>query len=187
MTKHWHPNEPISITQRPTNEMQRNHPWGDILEEKPINITRIYSQNVNGLKLEKDGGQFTEICKIHQEVQADIICIQEHNLDTTQYKVQQIIHQTTQKHWQRSRPKPGQLTNDILQHMETRRYRNTFNWVDYRQNNCYRLRRMGTMDLSNVPRPKSSNSHNHQIFTKSSKNLQTIKEHTQPTHNKETY
>ena len=94
---------PISITQRPTNEMQRNHPWGDILEEKPITITRIYSQNVNGLKLEKDGGQFTEICKIHQEVQADIICIQEHNLDTTQYKVQQIIHQTTQKHWQRSR------------------------------------------------------------------------------------
>jgi endonuclease/exonuclease/phosphatase family metal-dependent hydrolase len=58
---------------------------------------------VNGLRFEKDGGQFHEICKIHQEIQADILCIQEHNLDSTQYHVNQTLQQTARKHWQRSR------------------------------------------------------------------------------------
>jgi exonuclease III len=73
------------------------------LTEKSHNLTRIYSQNVNGIQLEDDGGQFKEICTIHQEVQADITCIQEHNLDTTQYKVTKIIRETAQKHCQRAR------------------------------------------------------------------------------------
>lgn len=93
----------ITLTQESNQKMRQNKSWGDILGVKTAAITRIYSQNVNGIRLDKDGGQFQELCKIHQEVQADILCIQEHNLDTTQYQVQQIIHQTTRKHWQRSR------------------------------------------------------------------------------------
>ena len=83
--------------------LKDNRPWGDRLEEKPTDITRIYCQNVNGIRLEKDGGQFKELCNIHQEVQADISCIQEHNLDTTQYLVKQTLHKTAQQIWQRVR------------------------------------------------------------------------------------
>jgi hypothetical protein len=94
----------INITQtRLHPRQQENTHWGDILTEKSHNLTRIYSQNVNGIQLEDDGGQFKEICTIHQEVQADITCIQEHNLDTTQYKVTKIIRETAQKHCQRAR------------------------------------------------------------------------------------
>ena len=42
-------------------------------------------------------------CKLHQEIQADISCCQEINLDTTQNAVQTIIYKTMQRHWQRSR------------------------------------------------------------------------------------
>ena len=93
----------ITLVQESNNAMKKNTTWGDTLDKKSTETTRIYSQNVNGIRLEKDGGQFRELCAIHQEIQADILCIQEHNLDTTQYQVQQIIHQTTRKHWQRSR------------------------------------------------------------------------------------
>ena len=94
----------ITLTQPYTsNTKQQNTAWGDTIGAKPTDVTRIYSQNVNGIRLEKDGGQFKEICHIHQEVQADIFCIQEHNLDTNQYQVKQIMHQTTRRHWQRSR------------------------------------------------------------------------------------
>jgi exonuclease III len=80
-----------------------NQPWGDILQEKPTGTTRIYSQNVNGLQYQKDGGQYLELCQITKEVQADVLCVQEHNLDTTQYQVQHTLHQTTRKQWQRAK------------------------------------------------------------------------------------
>jgi hypothetical protein len=80
-----------------------NQPWGDILTEKATGTTRIYSQNVNGLQYQKDGGQYLELCQIAKEVQADVICVQEHNLDTTQYQVKHSLHETTQKQWQRAK------------------------------------------------------------------------------------
>lgn len=79
-----------------------NHAWGDILQQKTTGTTRIYSQNVNGLQYQKDGGQYLEFCQVAKEVQADVVCIQEHNLDTTQYHVNQTLHQTTRKQWQRA-------------------------------------------------------------------------------------
>jgi hypothetical protein len=94
----------LNITQsRYQPRRQENTPWGDIMHEKPHNVTRVYSQNVNGIKLDEDGGRFKEICMIHQEVQADILCIQEHNLDTTEYKVTKIVRETAHRHWQRVR------------------------------------------------------------------------------------
>ena len=80
-----------------------NSPWGDEIKEKDINTLRIYAQNLNGLRIEKDGGQYKEICEMIKEVKADIFCFQEHNLDTTQYTVRNILHNTTNKHWQRAR------------------------------------------------------------------------------------
>jgi exonuclease III len=84
--------------------MQTNTHWGDeIQHQKSAQTTRIYCQNVNGFKLDKEGGQYSSFRKIHQEIQADISCCQEINLDTTQHIVQNILHQTTKRHWERSR------------------------------------------------------------------------------------
>ena len=87
-----------------TENMRQNTHWGDeIQQEKGANTTRIYCQNVNGFKLDQEGGQYSSFCKIHQEITADISCCQEINLDTTQNSVQTTMHKTIQRHWQRSR------------------------------------------------------------------------------------
>lgn len=93
--------QPIAIT---FENLRHNHNWGDTLADKRNDyVIRIYAQNVNGIRIDQDGGQYNEICKILTEVKADIFCFQEHNLDTTQYKVKNILHETTNKHWQRAR------------------------------------------------------------------------------------
>jgi hypothetical protein len=92
-----------TIALSPEN-MQTNYHWGDeVQHQKPQQTTRVYCQNVNGFKLDKEGGQYSSFCKIHQEIQADISCCQEINLDTTQSNVKTIMYKTTQRHWQRSR------------------------------------------------------------------------------------
>ena len=97
-------NNTLTLTQHSIHPLRTNDPWGDqINTEKPPGITRVYCQNVNGIRYEKDGGQFREMCTILQEVQADVLCIQEHNLDTTQHQIRQTLQQTAHKHWQRSR------------------------------------------------------------------------------------
>ncbi|KAI2492122.1 hypothetical protein MHU86_22426 [Fragilaria crotonensis] len=80
-----------------------NAPWGDVLQEKPSHVTRIYSQNVNGLTFDRRGGQFEEVCRVHKEVQADIFVGQEHNLDTTQYHVRSSLYDAAKQHCERAR------------------------------------------------------------------------------------
>ena len=75
--------------------------WGDELEEKAQSTTRIYAINVNGISLDKRGGQFDMHCRLLKEVQADIFCAQEHNLDTTQSNLRTILHTTASQHWER--------------------------------------------------------------------------------------
>jgi hypothetical protein len=54
-------------------ENQReNAPWGDLLQEKQPQVTRVYGMNVNGLSLDKRGGQLDVLCKVIKEVQADV-------------------------------------------------------------------------------------------------------------------
>ena len=85
-------------------ENQRaNKEWGDPLQEKSDQITRLYGMNVNGLRLDKRGGQLDELCKVMKEVQADVFCGQEHNLDSDKTQVRQILNHTTRQHWKRSR------------------------------------------------------------------------------------
>lgn len=87
-----------------TVENERNNEvWGDTLEEKPSTITRVYSMNVNGLTLDRRGGQFDTLCKVHKEVGADIMCGQEHNLDSEKTQVRSILFETTRQHWNRSK------------------------------------------------------------------------------------
>jgi hypothetical protein len=98
--------EPSStIQQRQSTLTAENHrvntSCGDLLVEKPASTTRLYSMNVNGLSLDRRGGKFDELCKITREVQADILCCQEHNLDTTRPNVRSVIHETARQHWSR--------------------------------------------------------------------------------------
>ena len=93
-------NRPIVLT---AFNRRRNHVWGDEVSEKAPTITRVYSLNVNGLRLDRRGGQFDDLCKMSKETQADIMCCQEHNLDTTQTQVRSILYDTMRHHWPRNR------------------------------------------------------------------------------------
>ena len=75
--------------------------WGDELDVKPPSTTRIYAINLNGISLDKRGGQFDIHCRVLKEVQVDIFCGQEHNLDTTQANLRTILHATASQHWER--------------------------------------------------------------------------------------
>lgn len=93
--------------QRPTvittQNLRTNYIWGDPIESKEPDITRIYAINLNGIKLDRRGGSFDSVCQVMKEVQADVLCAQEHNLDTTQLAVRSILYDTTNKHWQRNK------------------------------------------------------------------------------------
>jgi exonuclease III len=87
-----------------SKENQRtNDAWGDTLAEKLDTVTRVYGMNVNGLQLDQRGGQLDVLCKMITEVQADVFCGQEHNLDSDTSQVQQILYHTAHQHWTRSR------------------------------------------------------------------------------------
>ena len=103
-SNHTSTDRPDTFITLSTDNMQTNFHWGDqIKHQKSDEVTRIYSQNVNGFKLDKEGGQYSIFCKIHQEIQSDVSCCQEINLDTTQYNVKAIMHKIIQRHWKRSR------------------------------------------------------------------------------------
>ena len=80
-----------------------NEPWGDPLQDKPADVTRIYVTNLNGLPLDARGGKFDIVCRSIRDIKADIFCAQEHNVDTTQAKLRNIIFDTAKQHFERYR------------------------------------------------------------------------------------
>jgi hypothetical protein len=50
------------------DNQRANAAWGDHLEEKPDNVTRVYCFNANGFTLDRRGGKFEEFCKTANEV-----------------------------------------------------------------------------------------------------------------------
>jgi exonuclease III len=69
-----------------------NFPWGDdVVLPKPSTTFRLYYQNVNGIKLDDYGGEFTEICSTLSHLQADVVGFCETKLDTTKYPVRHIL------------------------------------------------------------------------------------------------
>ena len=88
--------EATSDGQRPillsSQNQRHNCSWGDQMKEKEVSTTRLYSLNLNGLSLDRRGGQFGTLCKITKEIQADVICCQEHNVDTSQPVVRSIMY-----------------------------------------------------------------------------------------------
>lgn len=54
--------------------------WGDPLsEEKAENVTRIYFQNLNGVKWDKEGGNWPAICQAMADIHVDIMGFAEVN------------------------------------------------------------------------------------------------------------
>ena len=75
-----------------------NNPWGDSLSDKQPDTTRVYVINLNGLQLDERGGKFDTVCRALKEVQADVFCGQEHNVDVTQSPLRNIIFDTAKQH-----------------------------------------------------------------------------------------
>ena len=75
-----------------SQNQRHNCSWGDQMKKKEVSTTRLYSLNFNGLSLDRRGGQFGTLCKITKEIQADVICCQEHNVDTSQPVVRSIVY-----------------------------------------------------------------------------------------------
>ena len=87
----------------PVAEAMSNTYWGDACQDKDSTVFRIYAQNVNGISLDRRGGQYDTLCQAVKEAQADMFLGQEHNLDSTQHQVKSILHDTSKQHWQRYR------------------------------------------------------------------------------------
>jgi hypothetical protein len=87
----------------PTTDAISNSHLGDVCKEKNGHTFRLYAQNVNGLPLDRRGGQYDTLCKVIKEAQVDVFLGQEHNLDSSQYQVKSILHDTSKPHWQRYR------------------------------------------------------------------------------------
>ena len=73
------------------DNMKHNDSWGDRLGPKDELHTRIYAINVNGISVDRRGGTFDDICRTVKEVQADELCLQEHNLETTKTGVEKYV------------------------------------------------------------------------------------------------
>jgi exonuclease III len=87
----------------PVNDAINNTHWGDECQVKANHCFRLYVQNVNGLPLDRRGGQFDALCKVQKETQADVLLAQVHNLDSTQFQGTSILHATSKQHWDRYR------------------------------------------------------------------------------------
>ena len=69
--------------------LMSNVPWGDTLDlEKPAGTFRLYGMNPNGFRLDKKGGDITEFFQMAESIDADFVGCSEHNLDFTQFRVQ---------------------------------------------------------------------------------------------------
>jgi exonuclease III len=86
-----------------TANSRANSSWNYDLVEKADDHTRIYVINLNGVSFDRRGGQFDTLCQQLKEIQVDVFCGQEHNLDTTKPHIRSILFHTATQHWERDR------------------------------------------------------------------------------------
>jgi exonuclease III len=100
-----------------TDENRKNNiPWGNTLEEKDQSTMRIYSNNVNGFQLDKHGGSFDQFCELLKEINADVACLQEHNLDISKHEISICLRNTAERHFKRSKVKFSHTQSDYFLH-----------------------------------------------------------------------
>jgi endonuclease/exonuclease/phosphatase family metal-dependent hydrolase len=77
---------------------------GDAMNETPSStITRIYTQNLNGIGWNSDGGKWPYICEAVDAIQADIACFSEINVDTNNHKVRSVLESITRRQFPQNR------------------------------------------------------------------------------------
>ena len=98
-------NRPVILS---VANQRANAPWGDFIAVKSETTTRVYGLNVNGFTLDRRGGQFSTLCEVMKEVQADVFLGSEYkNLDSADTQVRSILFDTAHHQWQRSRSTIG--------------------------------------------------------------------------------
>ena len=81
-----------------------NEHYGDTLTEQPDDDTiRLYVQNLNGLRWDKDGGRWPYICDAMESLQVDIACFSETNTNTNKYNIRKTMETISQRHFPHTR------------------------------------------------------------------------------------
>jgi hypothetical protein len=74
---------------------------GDIMTEYPSQeTTRIYFQNINGLRWDTEAGKWPYICEVLESINADVAL--ETNTNTNNYTVRHKMETICQHHFQQS-------------------------------------------------------------------------------------
>ena len=98
----------------PTTPLLHDQFAGDILNEaKEPNTTRIYAQNINGIKWDNDGGTWPMICETMSSIHADIACLTELNLDIHNHKLSTTMHRIERRFFNQSRFAGSTSTNKV--------------------------------------------------------------------------
>ena len=91
-------------SQLPSPPIKANLFVGSLLpEDKPDKIFRLLCGNPNGFNLGPRGGDFIDYCKEVYRFQADTSCLYEHNLNSYNHAVKNILYKTTQRAFDHSK------------------------------------------------------------------------------------
>ena len=97
-----HPYDPSS--QLPSPPTTANSFIGSPLtEDKPDHVFRLLCGNPNAFTIGPRGGDFIDYCKEVYRFQADTLCLYEHNLDSYNHTVKNILYKTTQRTFDHSK------------------------------------------------------------------------------------
>ena len=72
-------------------------------EDKPDNVFHLFCGNPNGFTIRPRSGDFIDCCKEVSRFQANTSCLYEHNLDSHNHKVRNILYKTTQRAFDHSK------------------------------------------------------------------------------------
>ena len=84
------------------NNAKKNDPWGDPSAIPPLNSYRFASNNINGITYDTNCTDLQYICNQMDAIGADLVCLQETQLDTLQTKVRKTVVDTVKHFWRRS-------------------------------------------------------------------------------------
>ena len=77
--------------------------FGDKMDEDTHHsIMRVYTQNLNGLNWDKDGGKWPYVCEAMDAISADVACFSELNVDTNRYNVRKTMEDICKRQFQQN-------------------------------------------------------------------------------------
>ena len=86
-----------------TKKKLNNNPFGDVLQNKAKDVTRILFQNVGGLELSSTGHTLEVTCQSIKQYNIDIACLAETNTNWDHPKAKKQIYNIKKQFWKRSK------------------------------------------------------------------------------------